>query len=171
MANRTLRSTEKHMIALTRKSDYALIALSHLARCPDGLSSARGIADAYRVSLPLLMNILKLLTKTGVVESVRGARGGYRLAARANEMSLKELIVALEGPIRLVQCAEATDDEVTCQQMRWCPVQGPARRVHDRLDHFLSQVSLTEIIGEPNLEDAPFEQSVEDTINEPSVSG
>jgi len=161
------------MIALTRKSDYALVALAHLVRSEDGLSSAREIADIYRMSLPLVMNILKQLTKSGIVESVRGARGGYRLAVSTEGISLKELIVALEGPIRLVQCAEAADPGKLgdCGLMRWCPVKAPAQRVHERLEQFLSEVTLAEIIGQRDPNGAKPGPIVEERIHEPSLSG
>ena len=73
------------MIVLTRKTDYALVAMAHLAHHPgeEGISSARDIADRYHVPLPVLMNILKTLNREGLVISVRGARGGYRLARPA----------------------------------------------------------------------------------------
>ena len=70
------------MLSLTRKTDYALIALSHMAHDPEGCCSAREIATRYRVPLPLLMNILKLLTRRGFAKSARGPHGGYRLVKR-----------------------------------------------------------------------------------------
>ncbi|MCP4251223.1 MAG: Rrf2 family transcriptional regulator [bacterium] len=158
------------MIALTRKSDYALIVLSHLAQSPETICSARGISDQYRIPLPLLMNIMKQLTKSGFLESVRGARGGYRLGRDTAQMSLKELIVALEGPIRLVQCAAEEEATQSCGQSPWCPVKAPALRVHDRLEQFLAEVTLAEIIGATDTE-TPAQPAVEDTIREPSIPG
>ena len=158
------------MIALTRKSDYALVALAHMTRAQGHLSSARGISDHHKIPLPALMNILKKLSRAGIVASVRGARGGYRLAADPTEISLEELIVALEGPIRLVLCA-AGDDTDCCDQAPWCPVRGPAQRIHDRLQEFLAGVSLAEIIDD-GWQGKPGErQPDEDNVNEPSVSG
>lgn len=172
MIGRSARA-ERPMITLTRRSDYALIALSHLAQARDGLSSAREIADRHRVSLPLLMNILKQLTRAGVVESVRGARGGYRLVANADEMSLGEFIGIVEGPVRLVQCADAGPSS-KCDRTLDCPVRSPVLRVHRRLKQFLAEVPLTEIIGRPAAEGGPSDQSAEDETSEPSdpsVSG
>ena len=158
------------MIALTRKSDYALVALAHIARAQGRLSSAREVSDRHNIPLPVLMNILKKLSRAGIVASVRGARGGYRLAADPAEISLKELIVALEGPIRLVMCA-AGDETCNCDQAPWCPVQGPARRIHDRLQAFLAGVSLAEIIDDDGQAKPCRQQPDEDRVNEPSVSG
>ena len=158
------------MLALTRKTDYALVALAHLAQGPDTLVSARGISDLYKIPLPVLMNILKSLSRAGIVTSVRGARGGYRLAADPAQISLRELIVALEGPIRLVLCADG-QDSCDCDQAPWCPVKGPARRIHDRLQKFLAGVSLAEIIDDDWQGKLGERQPDEDSVNEASVSG
>ena len=150
------------MIALTRKSDYALIVLARLAQSPGLVCSARGISDQYRIPLPLLMNIMKQLTSSGFLESVRGAHGGYRLGPDTAQMSLKDLIVALEGPIRFVQCATEVDADQACSQSPWCPVQAAVLRVHDRLEQFLAEVPLAEIIGGVTAE-VPSDQVGEDT--------
>ena len=139
------------MLALTRKCDYALIALSHLYRVRDEVTSAREIAALYHMPLPALMNILKELARQEIVTSVRGAKGGYRISDRATRLSLKELLVALEGPIRLVQCVGAEGGTKSCQQRESCPVMAPALRLQKRLEQFLDQVPLAEIIDGANL--------------------
>lgn len=136
------------MLGLTRKTDYALIALTHLARSTTPLASAREIADRYRVPLPLLVNILKTLSHDGLVESVRGARGGYRLALQPERITLKRLITAVEGPVRLVPCVGAADRAEAvglCDLAPWCPVMSPVMKVHHRLAEFLDGVTLAEI--------------------------
>lgn len=143
------------MLTLTRKSDYALIALTHLARDGDGCSSAREISEQYQMPLPLLMNVLKQLTQRGLAKSVRGPRGGYTLAVSADEITLKDIIQAVEGPISLVRCAppNGTDGKAerrkasgkTCDLVASCPVRSAIHRVHDRLIHFLDDVTLAEV--------------------------
>ncbi len=156
------------MIALTRKSDYALVALAYLVRQPDSVSSARGISAYTKIPLPVLMNILKTLSRAGIVASVRGARGGYRLAIDPANVSLKALINALEGPIRLVQCV-TDDDGLLCEQAECCPVQGPALRIHQRLQEFLDEVSLAELIGDTVQIGVPQHLQDKCIIDEPSV--
>ena len=81
------------MLALTKRTGYALVAMAHLAKLPDGeLSSAREIAEQFGVPSSLLMNVLKDLASAGYVESVRGARGGYRLGVDPAEISLNDLV-------------------------------------------------------------------------------
>ena len=139
------------MLAMTKKTGYGLIALSHLARMDGGeVASAREIGDRYGIPLSLLMNVLKELSASGYVESVRGARGGYRLAMDPAEISLADLIVSVEGPIRLAECIADHDrspDGETCRLLSSCPIADPVHRVHRRLADFLKTVTLEEIIA------------------------
>ncbi len=170
------------MLALTKKTDYALIAVACMAKRASlaehngavkqeaAVMSAREIACLTKVPQPILTNILKTLTSAGIVNSARGANGGYAMARSVVNISLRELIVAIEGPIQFVQCAlqppEATKDP--CELEAMCPVRGPALRVHDRLDSFLEQVSLAEIVEEdtaPHTGDAVQLESMPGTVS------
>lgn len=135
------------MLSLTKKSDYALVALTHLARERERVSSAREIAAVYHVPLAILMNILKTLTRCGIVTSVRGARGGYRLDKPPESISLYEIIEAIEGPVTLFDCARSGSGKKNagCSKAHWCPITAPARKVSDRLQTFLEAVTLAEI--------------------------
>lgn len=143
------------MLTLTRKTDYALIALSHLAANQGRVVSAREIAAKYRVPLALLMNLLKLCAAHGLVESVRGARGGYRLGKPPGQITLVELVEAIEGPLRLSQChglAEpqgniqpADKDSSPCQVGSCCPVRVAINSVHMRLQGFLSEMTIADV--------------------------
>ena len=138
------------MLTLTKKTDYALIALAHLAREPGRMASAREIGDQNHVPVPLLMNVLKTLARGGLVQSIRGARGGYALAADPEKTTLAQLIEAVEGPVRFVQCAGHTKNgrKAICKLEEFCPVRTPTMRVHARLKAFFSTVMLSEIIGD-----------------------
>lgn len=138
------------LLSLTRKSDYALVALTHLARSGDRLSSAREIADNYRIPLPILMNILKTLSRQGVIASVRGARGGYRLSMDPQRITLHLVVQAIEGPVNLFACAHdgAHGAARGCEKTHWCPIASSARSVSTRLESFLKGVTLAEIAAE-----------------------
>lgn len=166
------------MLALTRKTDYAMIALAHMAQDPDGCCSAREIATRYHVPLPLLMNILKLLTRQGLARSARGPRGGYTLAQPASEITLYDVIRAVEGPIQLVQCVDHKPEDADnplkvagCGLIPVCPVHSPIQLVHNKLVEFLSNVTLADVVtssgcskGAPQLSGAPTGGCVE-TVN------
>lgn len=138
------------MLALTRKTEYALIALSHLARRSRRVVSAREIADTSGVPLPILTNTLKVLASTGIVLSARGVRGGYALQRPLDSISLRDLITATEGPVHLVRCALGEDatSRRPCDLEQSCPIRQPVTRIHNRLTRFLEDVSLAEIVGD-----------------------
>ena len=133
------------MLALTKKTDYAIIALAYMAQ-RDEMASAREISERFHMPLPLLMNILKSLCHGEVVRSTRGAKGGYSLAMRPEQLSLDTIIRAVEGPVRFVQCAgDEVDGEDRCELEPNCPVTRPIRKIHAKLRDFLSGVTLAQI--------------------------
>jgi len=131
------------LFALTRRTDYGIIALSHMAQRPTRVCTAREIAEQYHMPLSLLMNVLKSLCHAELVRSIRGAKGGYVLALSADQITLADIITAVEGPVRFVQCAG--DGDTPCELIAVCPVSRPVRKVHERLVDFLGQVSLAQI--------------------------
>lgn len=129
------------MLTLTRKTEYALIAACHLAREGGRTISAREIALRHKVSLPLLMNVMKALHQGGILRSVRGARGGYALARDPRSLTLAELIQSIEGPVRLVRCA-GENESVDCELRDCCSLRGPLLRVHENFQKFLAALTV-----------------------------
>ncbi len=160
------------MFALTRKTDYAIIALSHMARNPGCVCTAREISERFHVPTALLMNVLKVLGQGEMIRSIRGARGGYVLSQPAIQITLANIIAAVEGPIRFVQCTgEHALHEPECDLLDVCPVILPVHRIHDRLNDFLSQITLAEIVDDTCIEAQGVALSVEGEMlnNEESV--
>lgn len=135
------------MLSLTRKADYALVAMAELACREPARVSAREIAERSHLPLPVLTNILKRLTRQGLVTSTRGAKGGYRLAREAEQISLADLIHAVESPIRFARCCDTdeADADCGCDKEDVCRIKGPVQRVHESLKKFLGQVTLAQI--------------------------
>ncbi|MHC4209412.1 MAG: RrF2 family transcriptional regulator [Planctomycetota bacterium] len=130
----------------TRKTDYALVALAGLARRDRGSSSARDLADELGLPLPVLRNILKLLTSHGLLVSSRGPSGGYQLATPPQEITLAQVIEVIEGPVQLVRCCVTTgDDEPTCRLLESCLIKGNVRKVQESLVDFLNRVTLAQL--------------------------
>lgn len=138
------------MLSLTRKADYAVVALADLAHRGDSIASARELAQSTQVPLPVLTNILHQLLHCGLVVSVMGSKGGYSLARRADEISLAEIIDAIEGPFKLTACCgEAGDGEDgVCELVDDCRIKEPVRRVHERLRDFLGAVTLAYVASD-----------------------
>jgi Rrf2 family protein len=138
------------MLALTRKTGYALTAMTHLAELPPRqVASARRIAEVSGAPMALLMNVMKELAAAGYVESLRGVHGGYRLARPPEQVNLADLVTAIEGPLRSAECVidKTGEDECTLQDMARCPVSDPVHRVQRRLRDFLRKMTLSEITG------------------------
>jgi Rrf2 family protein len=131
------------MLKLTKKADYGLIAMRHLALTASGAaSSAKAIADAYSIPLPLLAKILQRLTKTGLLESLPGANGGYRLMRHPATITALEVIGALEGPVLLTSCYTVQGE---CDQSGRCTVREPLRKVHEGIIHLLGAITISEM--------------------------
>ncbi len=140
------------MLALTRKTDYALIALSYLtAQHADGGMpvSAKRIAETFGLPAPLLMNILKDLANAKVLTSTRGPRGGYRLATDPASLTLLEVVTAMEGPVRLAACSDGLPVVGQgCELANTCPIRGTVRSLHNRINRFLGEVTLQDLHDE-----------------------
>ena len=138
---------------LTRKTDYALVALAALSRAAVSRASARDLARDLNLPLPLLRNIRKMLASHGLLVSTRGPNGGYQLARAPRGITLAEIVEAMEGPMQLVPCCHPTSTprDEGCRLEDSCHIKGQVRTVHGRLLRFLEEVTLDQIAGEHNL--------------------
>ncbi|TDJ66854.1 MAG: Rrf2 family transcriptional regulator [Planctomycetota bacterium] len=118
------------MLQLTKRTEYGLIALIHLADRDGDVVSVREIGEQYPVPLRLLAEVLKDLLGAGMLESQRGAAGGYRLARPAEQITLGEVVAALEGEPALTSCqvpgAELSGE---CEVKPVCPIRSPLQRI------------------------------------------
>jgi len=110
------------MLKISKLTDYGLLAAVYLARHNGDVASAREIAEFYHLPLPMIIKVLKTLHQSELIESHRGAGGGYAFHGDAESVTLGQLIEALEGPWDLVEC-ETTDDQghATCAIRVACP--------------------------------------------------
>jgi Rrf2 family protein len=137
------------VFSLTRKTDYALVALTSMAAEGD-LVSARDLARRLNLPLPVLRNVLKRLAQVGLISSARGQQGGYQLAREAEAISLVDLIEAMEGPLRLTMCCrpEGDPERCACEREDACAVKRPVQRVHGLMKQFLSRISIAQIAAD-----------------------
>lgn len=135
------------MLALTKRTEYGLIALCHLARCDGHVVSARDIAEPTRTRLALLMSVLKSLNQKGLLKSTRGANGGYTLARPASEITFTDLINAVEGPVRFVKCVPGFED-AGCEMSNTCPVRRPVLKISEHLRQFLAGITIATLAGD-----------------------
>ena len=135
------------MLKLTKKADYGLIALRHLA-CQSKTGSAKEIAERYRIPLPLLSKVLQTLVRAGMLVSEQGASGGYKLARDPHEISALEVIRTIDGPIILTQCFTEHDEPIECDQSQSCPVREPLRKVHEGILRLLSGITISDLTSD-----------------------
>ena len=141
------------MLKLTKKADYGLIALKHLAVHKPSSASAKDIADNFGIPLPLLSKILQKLAKSGFLVSEHGANGGYRLARDPAAITAFEVIRAIEGPVFLTSCYTEHGD---CEHSVRCNVKEPLRKVHEGIVRLLSSITISEMAqDEPDEPEEP----------------
>ncbi|MGE3853642.1 MAG: SUF system Fe-S cluster assembly regulator [Planctomycetota bacterium] len=136
------------MFRLSKLADYGIVLLACFARdaCGEqGCTSATDLAETTSLPLPTVSKILKLLGKAGVLESIRGARGGYKLSRPPEEIALTDVIVALDGPIAMTECCQAAGN-CGCDIEAGCPVRINWQRINTAVHAALSSVSLAEMI-------------------------
>jgi Rrf2 family protein len=134
------------MLRLSKKADYALIAMKHLAlRADSGSSSAREIAELYSIPIELLAKVLQRLVRRGLLASQQGTHGGYQLARVASQISVADVIQAVDGPVTVTACAT---DVGPCGQFSTCNVRDPLRRVRDRILSALGECTVAELAAD-----------------------
>ena len=131
------------MLKLTKRSDYGLIALRHLAVAgPAGVVTAKEISDTYRIPQPLLSKVLQTLTRSGMLSAEQGARGGYRLAKPANQITTLDVVRTIDGPVILTSCSTHGN---TCDQNDFCTVKAPLGVVHDEILKLLDSITVADL--------------------------
>ena len=137
------------MLRLTKKSDYGLIALKHLAEHPDTpTQSAKDMAEMYHIPLPLLAKVLQTLARSGLIVSHAGLHGGYSLARPATEITALEVIRSIEGAMFIVSC---TTDHGNCDLLNSCIVKEPLQKLNDTIRNLLGEMRISDLCEESKL--------------------
>jgi FeS assembly SUF system regulator len=131
------------MLRLNRITDYAVVVLAQMAREPERLVTAPHLAQDSGMPLPTVAKVLKDLARESVLVSERGVHGGYRLAKPPAEISVLQIIRALEGPVSLTACVDGT--EGLCEVESLCPMRGNWDRVNSAIRAALAGVSLADM--------------------------
>ncbi|HKU28275.1 MAG TPA: SUF system Fe-S cluster assembly regulator [Candidatus Sulfotelmatobacter sp.] len=135
------------MLKLTKKADYALMAMKHLAECGSkGSLSAKEVADAYGIPPEALAKILQRLAKAGLLNSQHGVKGGYTLARAAHTISAFEVIQVIDGPLFITSCVTVRGQ---CDQSPRCNVREPLRKVNESIEAVLKRIKISQMQVEP----------------------
>ncbi len=131
------------MLRLNRITDYAVVVLTRMAHDPRRLVTAPQLSEESNVPAPTVAKVLKALTKEGLLASQRGVNGGYLLARSARDISMFEVIRALEGPVNLTACVDGVEGGCDVEQL--CPVRGNWDRVNQAIKSALDGVTLEDM--------------------------
>jgi FeS assembly SUF system regulator len=135
------------MLRLSNLADYAVLVMTTLARAtPDSPMSATQVAAASGVPLPTVAKLLGQLARAGLLVSSRGVAGGFGLARPAREISLADMVEAIDGPIALTHCAQGETD---CDLAECCPVRPHWEPVNRAVRAALAEVALSELVPVP----------------------
>lgn len=133
------------MFRFTKRTDYGLIAIHYIAvQQEDGAVSAKRIAETFNIPHELLAKILQRLARKGLIESYNGPKGGYVLSEAPTEITVGQVIRALEGPINIVSCLEDLD----CAQFAKCNLRRPVQKIQASINDLLDTMTLAELMGD-----------------------
>src|SRR3954464_9960377 len=134
------------MLRLSKKADYALIAMKHLALRGDrGSNSAREIAEQYDIPIELMAKVLQRLVRTGLLVSTQGTRGGYMLSRPSTGISVADVIQAIDGPFTVTACSSEKND---CEQYGKCSIRDPLWQIKERIVEALGTVTIAEMASD-----------------------
>jgi Rrf2 family protein len=133
------------MLRLSKKTDYALIALTYVASLDTRAASAREIAERYDVPVELLAKVLQRLVQRGLLRSQQGIHGGYLLSRPSDTVTVAEVVEAIDGPLILTVCGTTTEQ---CEQFDKCNVRHPLHRIRDRIIGALAGCTIAELASD-----------------------
>jgi len=135
------------MLRLSKKADYALMAMKHLAGRSAGSpsTSAREIAGQYDIPIELMAKVLQRLVRTGLLVSTQGTRGGYALSRPSSAISVADVIQAIDGPFTVTACSTDRND---CEQYGKCSIRDPLWQIRERIVEALGTVTIAEMASD-----------------------
>ena len=129
------------MLKLTRKLEYALIALRHMQMKGVALSSTKEISDMYTIPRELLAKTLQQMARLEYIDAVQGSQGGYRIHQALEKINLTQFIEELEGPFGMVNCSISSD----CIQLNNCNIRMPINKINDNIRSIFNDIPITDI--------------------------
>ncbi len=134
------------MLRVSKLTDYATVLMAWLAKNPSQACTAAEAAQAVRLPPPTVRKLLKSLTKSGLLQSQQGVKGGYRLARAPQDISVAQVVQAMEGPIALTECSSA---QPTCAQAAVCGMKDGWQGINHAIFLALAEVSLAALNQPP----------------------
>ncbi|MBK9657119.1 MAG: SUF system Fe-S cluster assembly regulator [Rhodanobacteraceae bacterium] len=134
------------MFRLSKLADYATVLMASLSQDEGGMLSAQALAERTRLEGPTVSKLLKQLAQADLVVSTRGASGGYRLSRAAVEITIADIIAAIEGPLGMTECSIHSG---LCGRENYCSVSGNLRKISAAVESALRAVTLVDMAAPP----------------------
>jgi Rrf2 family protein len=151
------------MLKLTKKADYGLMAMKHLAEhAHEGACSAKDVAESYGIPPEALAKILQRLARAGLLHSQQGMNGGYTLARDAHEISAYEVIRAIDGPLFITACITVRGE---CDQTQRCTIREPLRKVNESIEAVLKRIKIAEMTEVSEATSAESKKTLAQLVN------
>lgn len=131
------------MLRMGKLTDYGIVLMGYLAKENELKHSAHSLSDAVQMPLPTVRKVLKVLSQGDLLISERGAQGGYSLQRSPDQISVADIITAIEGPIALTECVS---DESHCGQEDHCSIQLNSTRINNAVSLALDEVKLSDML-------------------------
>lgn len=150
------------MLKLSKKAEYAILAMQFMAENPGAKLNAKEIAGQLDLSFEFLSKTMQSLMKCGLVESQQGVKGGYTLSKPADSISLMEVINAADEKIGIVDCINGSDDD--CSRYEYCSIKNPMNKIQKLIDNIFINTSifnLTDTIRESPVHNGNHSQLIE----------
>lgn len=135
------------MLRFTKRADYGLMAIHYIASQSEDTVSAKRIAEEFNIPGELLAKILQRLAKKKLIVSHNGPKGGYVLARPQGEITVGQVVRALEGPLKIVSCMTHDD----CAQFARCNLRRPVQKIQTSVSYLLDTMTLAELTAEPSV--------------------
>ena len=134
------------MLRLNRKTEYALLAIEHMARraeSPEVITSTREISEAHHIPNPLLAKVLQKLAGKGIIKSVHGTKGGYVLTKKPADIRVVDIIYIFDGTVAVADCFK--EEKITCPQWDGCLIKTPFYELNRKIHDLLAQTSIADL--------------------------
>jgi FeS assembly SUF system regulator len=156
------------MLRLSKITDYGIVLLAHMASCGNlalngpsrARHSARELAEDVDLPLPVVSKILKTLARGGIIESHRGAKGGYSLRDDHHEITVANMISVLEGPVAMTECSASSG---SCLLEDSCSVRDPWQIINRVVNDALSEITLGDLAQGGSVTSRPLDRFFQTT--------
>ena len=135
------------MLKISKKAEYALMAARYMAiRNSDSYSTSKEISESYNISYQLVAKVLQSLAKSGLAVSVKGMNGGFYLAHKPEDISLIDIIRAVESKYKIVDCLKPDASLTDCLHFNCCKIKDPLAEIQRKIDKIFIETSLAQIL-------------------------